>query len=170
MGERFHRLGALCLVALEAHLRLRRRLQHRVARDVHLVAIHAGDLVDRVLAGVPAETDTAVVTLEALAVLFLDGGRTAEVKEGYRRAFLSAPHAAGVIAAGPVAGLALQLAVAERAPRVRRHSVLGTEDREYRLVFVTRQAGIRAFAAVVGPLLAVSGADGQAGQQGSCDN
>jgi hypothetical protein len=47
--------------------------------------------------------------------------------------------------------------------------VLGAEYREHRLVFVTRQAGIGAFATVVGPFLAVSGADGQETQQGSCD-
>jgi hypothetical protein len=64
---------------------------------------------------------------------------------------------------------ALQLAVAERTARVRRHGVLGAKDREHCLVFVTGEAGIGAFAAVVRTFLAVSITDGQAGQQGSCD-
>jgi hypothetical protein len=132
---------------------------------MHLVAVHAGHLVDRVFTSVPAEADAAVVTTEALAVLLLDRGRTAEVEERYRGPFLAAAHTASVIAAGSVAGLALQLAVAEGTARVRRHGVLGAEDSEHPLVFMTRQAGIGAFAAVVRPFLAVSSADGQAGQQ-----
>jgi hypothetical protein len=119
---------------------------------------------------VPAEADAAVVTLEALAVLFFYRGRAAEVEERDRGPFLAAAHPATMIITRTVARFALQLAVAERAARVRRHGVFRAKYRERRFVFVTRQAGVRAFPAVVRPLLAVSGADGQCGQQGSCDN
>jgi hypothetical protein len=43
------------------------------------------------------------------------------------------------------------------------------EQFKHGLFFVTGQAGISAFATVARPFLTVSGTDGQAGQQGSCD-
>jgi hypothetical protein len=52
------------------------------------------------------------------------------VEERDRRPFLAAADAAGMIITRTVARLALQLAMAEGAARVRRHGMLGAKYRE----------------------------------------
>jgi hypothetical protein len=155
MRERLHRLTTLQLVTIEANLWLGRCLQHGVCAHVTVVAVDTGHLVDRVRAGMPAEADIAVVAVETLAVVILDGFRARRTEEGNGRPLLAAPYPACVVTAGPVTGLALQLAVAERAARIIRVRMRAAEQREYGLVLVAGQAGIRTFAAV-GSLMAAS--------------
>ena len=125
------------------------------------MAVRAGHAVIVVVVAVPAEPRIIRVTIQAPAILFFDGStRTRAEQRARRRALLAAPHAPGVISGRPMAGLALQLAVAEGARRVRRVGVSAAKQREYRLLVVTRQAGVCACAAVVG-LLTTSRTDGQ---------
>ena len=116
MGERFARLGALYLVAVEADIGLSRRLQDGIPGNVAFMTIGTGDLVARVSAAVPAEAYVALVTIQAHAILFVDrcGGVGAKQYDG--RPFLSAPDATGVRVARPVTGLALQLTVTKWSP------------------------------------------------------
>ena len=116
--ERLQHLRALLLVAIEADFRLCSGLQHLVHRRMAVMAVDAGYLVDRVAAGVPAGADTAVVAVEALPVLCLDRGCAGAAEKRDGGPFLAPPHAPRMVAAGPVAGFALQLAVTERATRV----------------------------------------------------
>jgi hypothetical protein len=118
MRERFHRLATLQLVTIEANLGLGRCLQNGVCAHVTVVTVDTGDLIDRMRAGVPAEADIAVVTAETLAILIFDRCRTGRTEERNCRSFLPAANPACVVTTGPVTGLALQLAVTERATRI----------------------------------------------------
>jgi hypothetical protein len=129
--ERLLGLCALSLVALVADIRLGRRLQYRVARDVHLVAVDAGDFVHRVFAGMPSETDVTGMALEALSVLCLDAGGAGRVEKRRRRSLLATPHSTRVLARRSVASLALQLAVPEGTTRIRGHGMFRAEDSQY---------------------------------------
>ena len=152
MGERFARLGALYLVAVEADVGLSRCLQNRIPGNVALMTIGTGDLVARMRPTVPAKADVALVAIQAHAVLFVDrcGGAGATQYDG--RPFLSAPDATGVRAARPVTGLTLQLAVTKWPPGVSRYGMLASEYGERHIVLVAGEAGIRALARVVGLL------------------
>ena len=77
-----------------------------------------------------------------------------------RRPFLATPHAASVLAARAVAGLALQLAMAKRSIGIGGYGMGTAEKRESGLLFVARQAGVRALATVFS-LLATGGAGSQ---------
>ena len=168
MRECLHRLAALQLVAVVADFGLCRRLQNGIDPRVTIVAINTSDLVDGVRTGMPAKADVAVVAVEALAIVFFNRRRAGRTEIRYRWPFLAPADAARMVTAGPVTSFALQLTVTERTTGIRRYGMLGTEYRKQRLVVMTGQAAIRAFAAVTG-FLSVSGTDGQASQNGSRD-
>ena len=98
----------------------------------------------RVRGIVPAEPGLRLVAVEAHGVLRIRGFQDAAREVPDRRAFLPAAHAAGVRAARPVAGLALQLAVAEGARMGARQAVRRAEDLEDLRVLVTAKAGVGA--------------------------
>ncbi len=163
---RLHRLRALVLVAVEAHLGLGRRRENRVALGVHGMAVDAGDRVVVMLAAMPGEAGLVEMAFHAIAVLLLNGTRRVEAERRYRRALLATPDTARVVAGRPVTGLALQLAVAKRRARVLGIRVLGPEDRQHGLVVMALEAGVRTVLAV---LTFVSssrgGGDGQEGHR-----
>ena len=146
---RLHGLRALLLVAVETDLGLRCRTQYRVAFDVTIVAVGAGDSVVVVSAAVPGETGIGQMAVDAVGVLL--GNRRARVgAETYHwRSFLAAPYAPRVITTRSVAGFALQLTVTERGVRIGGHCVLAAKYGEDRLIVMALKAGVRALLAVV---------------------
>ena len=118
---------------------------------VELVAVGAGDLVAFVRAGAPARSRGALVAGQAGLV-----ARSSETFESALKLLIAAPSVARVQGAGPVAGLALQAAGAERRALVAAVAVLGLEDRCGRvggaLVVMAAEAGVGSLGAVlVGP-------------------
>lgn len=79
------------------------------------VAVGARDFIVVMLATMPTKPSVPIVTVEAHRVLAIDACYIAGLEIDDWRAFLTAPHPGRVRPAWPVAGLALQLAVSERA-------------------------------------------------------
>lgn len=115
MRKRLHRFAALSLMAIEANLRLRRGLHDGIGGRVADVTVRTGNFVAGVHAGMPAKTNVVFVTLETYAVLIFQGCDRARAKMRDSGPFLTPADAARVRIARPVAGLALQLPVPERA-------------------------------------------------------
>jgi hypothetical protein len=65
-------LGALHFVTGVAHLRLRRRRQHRIVLRVDAMAARAGDVVAAVRTALPGNTRLVLVAAQADLVLLLD--------------------------------------------------------------------------------------------------
>lgn len=144
------RLAALHLMAVEANLGLRRRLRDRVNCFVAAVTIGTGHLVAGVRAGVPAETDVALVAIQACGILFFNrGAGTRAENNANRRPLLTSAHTPCVCASRTMAGLALKLAMAKGPARVRRYSVFRAEQGKHFLVIVAGQAGVCTLAAVI---------------------
>jgi hypothetical protein len=126
---------------------------------MRVVAVDAGDTVVVVVVAMPAEAGVVCMTAEAGAVLGLDRIVDAEGQER-RRPFLAAAH--GMRPGRAVTGLALQLAVAERAVRIVRVGVGAAEHRQHLLVgAVARETRVGAAAAVLRFVLADGGPGGQ---------
>ncbi len=137
-------------MALVALAGLRRGAEHRVGGAVELVTAGAAQAVVVVRAAVGREPHVRIVAAEAHAVLRLDAGGGVRVEvDDVSHLAVDLLHAR-MRAAGAVAGLALQLAVAEGPARIGRHSVFRTEDAEHVLVAVAHQAGVGAGRRVVG--------------------
>ena len=150
------RFTALRLVALVADFRLGRDMLDRVPGGMTDMTVGAANLVTRVRPVVPANTHAVLVAFQAHAVCsgYIAARRRVEIR--HRRSFLSASDTPGMRITRTVAGLALQLAMTERSVFVRRDRVSRLENRKRHRVFVTRQAGIGTFAAVVA-ILTVGG-------------
>jgi hypothetical protein len=99
-------------------------------------------------AAVPPKTNISAVTIEAHSILHHDIRVFLRSKFDDRRPFLPTSHSWGMVTARSVAGLALQLAVAERAAWIRWHGVLGLEHRQGFSIVVTGDTGIGSFPAV----------------------
>jgi len=125
------------------------------------MAIRAGNFVDVMIVAVPAKARVRGVAIHAEAVLGVDRcGRTLS-EDGARSGTLFAtPYPSGMIAGWSMAGFALQLAVTEWPVRISRVCMCTLEQDKDRIIFVTRQASVRALATVVG-FLTDSGAGGQ---------
>jgi hypothetical protein len=113
VGRRLEEVRLDVGVAGIARLGLGALLDDRVLRRMQLVAVGAGDGVDVVRAAGPLLGDVAGVTAEAHLVLLRHRGPGVRAEIDDRRARLAAGNAAAVRGAGAVAGLALQLALAE---------------------------------------------------------
>jgi len=162
VGVRLQRLRSLLLVAVETDLRLCRSHQNRILRRMARMAIGAGNFVDVVVVAVPAKARICCVTIHAESVLGVDRCRRVLAEDSAGSgAFLAAAYPPGMIPGWSVAGFALQLAVTERSVRVRRVGVRSFKQDKDRIVLVTREAGICAFATEVGVLLTTSWAGGQ---------
>src|SRR6185295_12088204 len=119
-------IGALLLVAVEAHVGLVGLGQHGVALGVQLVAIGAGQGAALVRAGVPAGARAVLVAIEAGCVAL--GDRQEGIRlEAVDRLLLVAA-LAGMATAGTVARLALQSTSAERRVLVAAVCMRGLED------------------------------------------
>jgi len=147
--ESFLRFVALHLMASEADLGLRRRLPNSIARRVQVVTIGASYIVAGMGARVPAETDVALVTIQANGIVSFDTACRIRCVMWYRRPLLAPTHAGGVRSARSVARLTLQLSLAKRAARIGRHGVFRMKYGQTGLIVMTGNTGIRAFAAVV---------------------
>jgi hypothetical protein len=147
--ESLLRLSALHPMAAETDVGLRRRLPDGIRRRVEVVTVDTSYLVAGVSARVPAETDIALVAGQAHAVLFVDRRSGIRTEPNHGGAFLSAPDTARMRASWSVAGLALQLVVTKRPVRVRRCPMLGVKQAQDLGISMTRNAGIRTFAAVL---------------------
>ena len=113
------RLVTLYLMAVETHVRLCRFLQDRIRCRVAGVTVRTGHLITGVSTGVPAKPDIALVTIQALFVLFFDRCASVSTEVNANRwPFLPSAHASGVSVARTMTGLALKLAVAEGPTRV----------------------------------------------------
>jgi len=158
---RLERLCALLLMAIEAYFRLRCRRQDRVARGMTRVAVCTRNVIHVVVVAMPAKTRIGCMTIQAKAVLHIDGRAAALAKNcAWRRSLLAATNASRVITRRSVTGFALQLAVSERTVGIRRYRVRTAEECENRLLLMAGEAAISSFAAVVG-FLTVSRTDGQ---------
>jgi hypothetical protein len=142
MRKRLHRLAAFYLMAVIAHVWLRRHLQHRIVRGVTHVTVGTIDFVASVRAGVPAKTDVTIVTIKAHAILRFDRRNGFGTESGNRWTLLAPAHAPRVLVAWSVAGFTLQLAVPKRAARVGWHRVQGLENGERSVVIVACETGI----------------------------
>ena len=111
MGIRLHGLRSLLLVAIETNFRLGGGCQHRIAFGMACVAIGTGDCIVVMRAAVPGKAGIVLVTIRTVRVLLGDRSGSAGSKHYDGRPFLTTPNTTCMIAAGSVAGLALQLAV-----------------------------------------------------------
>jgi hypothetical protein len=107
-------LGALLLVALEAHLGLLPLRTNGIVGRVHLMAVGAGNVVTIVRAVAPGVLQRVGMTTEASLVLLRHGRHGVEAEIGNRRSRLAAADASRMRATGSVAGLALQLTGGKR--------------------------------------------------------
>lgn len=112
------------------------------------MTVGAGHLGRSVRPGMPARADPDLVASEALRVLLHDGRGAAGSEPDHGGALPAAPNTRGVRASRTVTRFALQLAGAERAVRIARVTVRGSEYRVGPLVLVATQAGIGTAAAV----------------------
>jgi len=141
------RLRSLLLVTIETDFRLCCSHQNRILRRMARVAVGAGDFVDVVVVAVPAKARIRGVAIHAEAVPGVDRCGRALAENGARSGtLLAAANSPGVIAGRTVAGFALQLAVTEWPVRVCRIGVCTLEQNKDRIIFVTRQASVRALA------------------------
>src|SRR6056297_352721 len=151
MGVGLLRRDLLGAVAVVAHLRLGGSGEHRVVRLVRAVAVRTGHLVGVMGRAVPGHGDRGLVAAQAHGVLLLHRrGLLVRAEVDHRRARVAPAHAAGVLAARAVTGLALELVVPERAALVGGHAVGRAKHPQGLLVAVTPETGIGAVAAVFG--------------------
>jgi hypothetical protein len=95
---RLESLCALLLVAFEAHFGLCRCHQDRIGRSVTRMAIGAGDVIHVVVVAVPAKTRIGCMTIQAKAILHIDGRAAALAKNcAWRRSLLATTNASRVI-------------------------------------------------------------------------
>src|SRR5690606_32657169 len=146
--ERLQRLIALASMTVGADLRLRGGPEHGIRAAVARVAIGAGDVVQVMRASVPPEAEVGGMTAGAHGVLHRDRRGLTGTEAHHRRAFLAAPDPRRMASARTVAGLALQLALAERPARVRRYRVRAGEQRKRPRIVVTAEARVSAVPAV----------------------
>ena len=130
MRKSFKCFASLQLMAVVTDIWLSRCLHYSIAWCVAYMAISAGNFVNVVRPTVPAEADIGIVATQAHIILDIDFGFLMRPKRDHRRAFLAAPYARRVCAAGSVARFALQLAMPKRAARIGRHGVFGTKNRQ----------------------------------------
>jgi hypothetical protein len=136
-------LCTLGLVTLIADFWLQITVQHRIVRDVNLMAAGASYVVEFVETAFPLDALVVFVAFETLAVLFLYRRPAVLAKAQYRGLGLLARDALRMFTTRPVAGLALQ--ARERCAFVSRHGMFGFEDREYGIIIIlvmTLEAGI----------------------------
>ena len=164
MRVRLHGLGPFLLVTVEAYLRLCRRNHDRIAGRVTGMAIGAGDFIVIVAAGMPGESFVTGVAIHAEFVLYRDRRSSIRAEVDRRRPFFAAPDSACMITAGPVTGLALQLAMAKRPVRVAGYRVFRAKDGQRDLVVMTGKAGIGAFTAVTRLCTVLSLGNGDTGR------
>ena len=147
--ERFQRLRSLPLVTVIAHLRLCGGLQNGIPGRMAAMAVGACHFVVAVHIGMPSQADAVVMAFETHGILDSRLGCIKVTEADDWWTLLAASDTSGMFVTRPMAGLALQLAMAEGSARVARYSVLRLEYRKCYGVFMTREAGVRAFTAVV---------------------
>ena len=98
MRIRLERLRALLLVAFEAHFGLCRCHQYRILGGVTRMAIGACNIIHVVVVAMPAKTRIGCMTIQAKAVLHIDGRAAALAKNcAWRSPLLAATNASRVI-------------------------------------------------------------------------
>ncbi len=127
MGKRLQRLIALHLMAAVANLGLRRCPQNGVTRLMTDMTVGAGYFVIAMRPTVPSKSNIGIVAVQAHVILQADTGFCIGSKFDDGRPLLPAPHSGRVCSARSVTGLALQLAVTERAAWICRHRMFGPE-------------------------------------------
>ena len=139
-------IRVLRLMARGTGLDLRNGDPHRILRRVQCMTACASDIAGRVGAGCPIVGSVRLMTSKAWGVLPRRRRERlpAEVDHAGERS-AARRH---VCATRSVAGLALQAAVAERAPRIIRTRMLGAEQACHAGIVVTAEAGVRALRAV----------------------
>ncbi len=135
-------------MTVKANLRLCRCLQNGIPRRVTYVTVCAGNFFIVMRPVVPAEADLAVMAVQAQTVACAN---TAFIFGPERRdggTLLPASYPGRMVAAWAVTGLTLQLALAERAARIRWYAVLSLEYSERLRIVMTGDTGIGTFPAV----------------------
>jgi len=143
-------LSVLLLMALKTDLRLTGGVDNRIAGNVNLMAVGAGNFIIVVAAAMPGQSDALAVAAETHVILYANFSFRVCGETDYGRALLSATHPAGVRTAGPVTGFALQLSAAKWARRIRRHAMAGFEYRHRRRIVMAGDARVGTIAAIRG--------------------
>jgi hypothetical protein len=112
------------------------------------VTVGAGDFVDVVRTTVPAKSHIAVVAIQAHAILLADAGFVVRQKGHNFGPFLSTANSGRMLSTRSMTGFALQLAMSERAARIRGYAMFSLEYGERRGIVVTAQTGIGTLAAI----------------------
>jgi len=140
-------VGVLGLMTAPAHLDLRAGLTHRILYRVHRMAAGAGHVVRGMRTRGPIVRGIRLMTGEALRVLF--HRRRLRLLAEIDHALERPAAAVGVVAAGSVASLALQPAMAEGTARIVRTAMLRAEDVRDIGLRVTGEARVRSRVAVM---------------------